>query len=361
MDIISPQSLTEMNQTATDRLNRYIENYDTGILNNWRFQANQRFTDEMQAYEDAKNSLIVPFEMAAALPEFNRLVAKGGRKIDETLDTINKIRQNPESLMEGLENKIPSDVVENFSSMKDKVQTGFKQAKEAIGEKIESLKNTKDIKSFKSLADSRRGGQLNEFGEDIELKPMGKPEPSKYQAAQRSSGFDEWYENGWSEGAGSSRGYQHQNSAQSNPELPEDVEEKNYQKELADAKTTDDQVKSIEKDNIEGVSGETPTIEETMGKTALAETAGETAAEGAEVGLVEGAATTAAEFLGPVGVAAALGYSLYNLFEHGLHEPHPTKLSDAPQPKIPAGLNINSTIRPHLNSVQDYSSGLTNF
>ena len=98
-----------------------------------------------------------------------------------------------------------------------------------------------------------------------------------------------------------------------------------------------------------------------MGKTALAETAGETAAEGAEVGLVEGAATTAAEFLGPVGVAAALGYSLYNLFEHGLHEPHPTKLSDAPQPKIPAGLNINSTIRPHLNSVQDYSSGLTNF
>jgi hypothetical protein len=145
MDIVSPQSLTEMNQTATDRLNRYIENYDTGILNNWRFQANQRFTDEMQRYEDAKNSLLVPFEMAAALPEFNRLVAKGGRKIDETLDTINKIRQNPESLMEGLENKIPSDVVENFSSMKDKVQTGFKQAKEAIGEKIESLKNTKDL------------------------------------------------------------------------------------------------------------------------------------------------------------------------------------------------------------------------
>lgn len=345
MDITSPSALTELNTTATERLQRYLNNYDQGIINNWRFTANQRFEDEMARYEEVKQNLTTPLEMGAALPEFNRLIKKGGAKIDRALDTVKNIKENPQMLKDVLDSKISPETHEAFANIAERIQqfpSDVKQridnARNVVGQMKSELKNATEPPKFKSMSQTRR-----------ELTP----EEMQEHPLQTSGGLGE-------------RGY-HQDEGSSSRDVPEET---NYQEQLEDAKNEDDQVKSIEEDEIQEVNRNVPTIEEQAGKLATeeasgaeavsAEATGEAAGEAA-AGAVEGALGGLAEFAGPVGVAAALGYGLYNLFEHGLHPPSPTSLKQIPNPELPSGINFNSIIRAHVNAVADHSSGLTNF
>ena len=344
MDITAPSALTDLNTTSTERLQRYLDNYDTGIINNWRFTAGQRFQDELARYEEVKQGLITPFEVGASLPEINHLVRKGGAKIDRALGTIKNIKENPQILKDVLDSKISPETREAFADVASRIQqfpsdvkARIDSARNVAGQMKSDLKNATEPPRFKSMSQVRK-----------EITP----EEMQEHPLQRSGGLGE-------------RGY-HQDEGSSSREVPE---ENNYQDQLVDAKNEDDQIKSIEQDKIEGVSGETPVIEEQAGK--LATSVAEEGVSGlgsaveeagtATAGAVEGALGATAEFLGPVAVAGMLGYGLYNLFDHGLHVPHPTSLKEIPRPELPSGINFNSVIRPHLSSVMDHSSGLTNF
>ena len=295
MDITAPSALTELNTTATERLQRYLNNYDAGIINNWRFTANQRFEDEMSKYEDAKQGIMMPIELGVALPEVNRLVRKGGAKIDRTLGTIKEIKENPKVLKEMLDSKISPETREAFANVAERIQqfpsdvkARIDSARNVAGQMKSELKNATEPPRFKSMSQTRRALTPEEMGEH----PL-----------QRSGGLGE-------------TGF-HQDEGSSSRDVPQ---ESNYQEQLQDAKSADDQVKSIEADKIEGVSGETPTIEEQAGK--LASSVAEEGVSGlgsaveevgtATAGAVEGALGATAEFLGPVAVAGMLGYGIYN-------------------------------------------------
>ncbi len=339
MDITAPSALTELNTTATERLQRYLNNYDQGVINNWRFNAGQKFQDEIEKYEEVKQQLMTPFEVGAALPEINTMLRKGGRKIDETLDTIREARRNPKTALQLLEDRLTPETKSEFQELKE----GISNLKSAVKQKIGELGRTTtkaDPLKFKSMSQTGRTHTILDEAstsravrpDDIEMREMGENEASTSRAAGVSSRED-------------------------------------YDKQLQDAKTQNEQVKSIEKDEVEGVDGKTPSIEEQGGRLATEEAAGETvgeaageaASEEAGIGAAEAALGAGAEFLGPVGVAGLLGIGLYNLFKHGMHPPHPTDLKQIPNPELPKDINYNSIIRPHINSVADHSSGLTNF
>jgi hypothetical protein len=378
MDITAPSALTELNTTATERLQRYLNNYDQGVINNWRFTAGQKFQDEIEKYEEVKQQLMTPFEVGAALPEINTMLRKGGRKIDETLDTIREARRNPKTALQLLEDRLTPETKSEFQEFKE----GISNLKSVVKQKINELTKptTKaDPLKFKSMSQTRRAITPDDL-EEIKMrtsgldnynqpsfKQMDENEVSKLEFKPTPEQWAEWGKNGREMGENEAS----TSVAAGGPtkEQWEQAKKEFYDKQLQDAKTQDDQIKSIEKDEVEGVDGNTPSIEEQGGKLATEEAAGETvgeaaaetAGEEAGIGAAEAALGGLAEFAGPVGVAGLLGVGLYNLFKHGMHPPHPTDLKQIPNPELPKDINYNSIIRPHVNSVADHSSGLTNF
>lgn len=381
MDITAPSALTDLNTTATERLQRYLNNYDQGVINNWRFTAGQQFQDEIEKYEEVKQQLMTPFEVGASLPEINSMVRKGGKKIDETLDAIREARRNPKTALQLLEDRLTPETKSEFQEFKE----GISNLKSAVKKKINDLtKPTKILKSedplkFKSMSQYRRAVTPDDI-EEIKIrssglnndnqpsfKQMDENEVSKLKFKPTPEQWEKWGQQGREMG-------ENEASSSKSAGLPsreqwEQAKKEFYDKQLQDAKTEDDQVKSIEKDEVEGVDGKTPSIEEQAGKLAteevagetVGETAGEVAGEEAGIGVAEATLGAGAEFLGPVGIAGLLGVGLYNLFKHGMHTPHPTDLKQIPNPELPKDINYNSIIRPHVNSVMDHSSGLTNF
>lgn len=327
MDISAPSQLTELNTTATERLQRYLNNYDSNIINNWRFQANQRFEDELTKYNEVKENLMAPFEIGAALPEFNHLVRKGGKKIDDALKTIKELKDNPKNALDMLEEG----------------HTGFGEFTNNVNQFKTNIENT--FNNLKKAPTSIENTEPNPVS--IELKDMAEIRQQQLQQeeASRASGL----------------GLEH-NDPKSTSEFDDGASSSNGNR-LKQLQNQNENVEEIEKDDIEGVDRNTPSVEEEGGIEATEAAEGaEAVAEGAaEAGAVEAGLGAFAEVAGPVGVAAALGYGLYNLFSHGLHTPHPTKLSNMPSPKLPNDINFNSIIRPHVNAVMDHSSGLTNF